>query len=187
MIDVVAAGVIDGKIVVDSRRARVRRAAAEREAGRCEGITTLGVAASMTTRRTFTIAGYNAYTADRVSRRIACLRLVAAAALAALSSTAVSAQAPTVLRWGGDAEGGAPSSKPTRPTRRACWLRRRNRRADRARAGPAARVRAGGLHLARSVRRARRFRHRTERHRRHPGPPRHAGRQPAVRIDSPSS
>jgi polar amino acid transport system substrate-binding protein len=43
-----------------------------------------------------------------VSRRIACLRLAAAAALAALSSTAVSAQAPTVLRWGGDAEGGAP-------------------------------------------------------------------------------
>ena len=43
-----------------------------------------------------------------MSRRIACLRLVAAAALAALSSTAVSAQAPTVLRWGGDAEGGAP-------------------------------------------------------------------------------
>ena len=36
------------------------------------------------------------------------MRLLAAAVLAALSSTVVGAQAPTVLRWGGDAEGGAP-------------------------------------------------------------------------------
>ena len=63
----------------------------------------------MTTRRTFTTGGYNA----RILPTACLAGLHSCGSLPPLSScvlspTILGAQAPAVLRWGGDAEGGAP-------------------------------------------------------------------------------
>ena len=66
-------------------------------------------------------------------------------------------------------------SRPTRPIPIACRLRRGNRRPAGPRPRAHAAVREHHLHLDRAVDRARRRRHRIERHRRHAGQPRDAG------------
>ena len=96
----------------------------------------------------------------------------------------LSAQSEQVLRWGGDAEGGAPfvEADPNDPSR-ARRLRRRDRGHPGARARTRAAIRPGRLHQPRRVGRARRLRRRPERHRRHAGPP-GAARRHDSRITS---
>ncbi len=75
------------------------------------GITTRGVAASMTTRRTFTSGRIQRTYTDRTACPAglhSCGCVAAARRRASLMRRRVLRQAPSVLRWGGDAEGGAP-------------------------------------------------------------------------------
>ena len=108
-------------------------------------------------------------------------RLVATIVLVSAGAATLLAQSPAILRWAGDAEGGAPfvEADPTDPSRvvgfdvEIAELIAKGLGRDAA-------LRRGRLHLDRSVDRPRRRRHRPERHRGHAGAAGRLRRHPSV-------
>ena len=116
-----------------------------------------------------------------MSARAVAWPLVMAAVLVLLAASRAGADAPRELRWGGDAEGGAPfvEADPDDPDVVAGFdveIAELHRAWPR----PHAAVRPGRVRVDRSVRRPRRLRHRPERHRGHARAARGARRHDSV-------